>query len=115
CVRGCRRRNARHASSLPAPTAETSSRSPAGVALGASPSPVRWSSTTDSGGAERAGQLGAGRSAQNGGGSLLSSPVCQYVSALDRGGRVAQGPRSEERRVGKERRGRAGGRLLQTN
>src|SRR5699024_5193297 len=74
-----------------APTAETSARSPAGVALGASPSPVRWSSTTGSGGAERAGQLDAGRSAQNGGGSLLSSPVCQYVSALDRGGRAAQG------------------------
>src|SRR5699024_3524984 len=81
----------RHASSLPAPTAETSSRSPAGVALGASPSPVRWSSTTGSGGAERAGQLSAGRPAQNGGGSLLSSPVCQYVSALDHGGRAAQG------------------------
>src|SRR5699024_12559490 len=47
--------------------------------------------TPGAGGAGRAGQRSGGRSAQNGGGSLLSSPVCQYVSALDRGGRAAQG------------------------
>src|SRR5699024_7790538 len=87
-----------------------SSRSRAGVALRVSPSPVRSCCTTGSGGAEQAGQLSAGRPAQrwqassalagqlsagrpaqNGGGSLLSSPVCQYVSALDHGGRAAQG------------------------
>src|SRR5699024_6670187 len=68
-----------------------SSRSRAGVALRASPSPVRSCCTTGSGGAEQAGQLSAGRPTQNGGGSLLSSPVCQYVSALDHGGRAAEG------------------------
>src|SRR5699024_34552 len=53
------------------------------VALGASPSPVRWSSTTGSGGAERAGQLSAGRPAQR---WQASSALAGQLSA----GRPAQ-------------------------